>query len=89
MKHTKGGNKVSKRLAIIEGQVRGLRKMVEEGKYCIDVITQTSAVKRALSSVEDALMEDHLSTCVVDQIKTGKEGKAVGEILKVYGLKRK
>lgn len=87
--HDMGNNKITKRLAIIEGQVRGLRKMVESGTYCIDVITQTSAVKRALSSVEDALMESHLSSCVVDQIKSGKEGKAVGEILKVYGLKRK
>lgn len=87
--HEAGDSKISKRLAIIEGQVRGLRKMVESGTYCIDVITQTSAVKRALSSVEDALMESHLSTCVIDQIKSGKESKAVGEILKVYGLKRK
>jgi DNA-binding FrmR family transcriptional regulator len=69
--------------------VRGLRKLVENDTYCIDVITQTSAVKSALSGVEDALMHDHLSTCVIDQIKHGKESKAVGEILKVYGLKRK
>ncbi|HEY4515359.1 MAG TPA: metal-sensitive transcriptional regulator [Candidatus Paceibacterota bacterium] len=94
MTHNKAGHKnesakIGKRLAIIEGQVRGLRKMVEKGTYCIDIITQTSAVKRALSGVEDALMQDHLSTCVVDQIKTGKERKAVGEILKVYGLKLK
>ena len=63
--------------------------MVKNGTYCIDIMTQTSAVKRALSSVEDDLMKVHLSTCVVDQIKEGKESKAVGEILKVYGLKRK
>lgn len=77
------------RLKIVEGQVRGLQEMLEKDVYCIDVITQTSAVKRALSGVEDALMENHLGTCVVDQIKEGKEKKAVGEILKVYGLKRK
>jgi len=78
-----------KRLSIIEGQVRGLRKMPLEGVYCIDVITQTSAVKKALSSVEDKLMEEHLGSCAIDQIKMGKEGKAIGEILKVYRLKRK
>ncbi len=79
------------RLKIIEGQVRGLQEMLEENTYCIDIITQTSAVKKALSSVEDALMEDHLSTCLVDQIKEGKgkEKKATEEILKVYKLKRK
>ncbi len=63
--------------------------MVENGVYCIDIITQTSAVKQALSSVEDTLMEDHLGTCLVHQIKKGQETKATGEILKVYRLKRK
>ena len=79
---------VLNRLRRIEGQVRGLQKMVEEGTYCVDVITQTSAVKRALSSVEDVLLEGHLSSCVVDQIKQGKQDKATAEILKVYALKR-
>ena len=73
----------------IEGQVRGLQDMVENGKYCIDVITQTSAIKQALSSVEDDLMENHLGTCVVHQMQKGKENTAIGEILKVYRLKRK
>jgi len=81
--------KLVRRLKIIEGQARGLQDMVKNGTYCIDIMTQTSAVKRALSSVEDDLMKVHLSTCVVDQIKEGKESKAVEEILKVYGLKRK
>lgn len=81
--------KILRRLKIIEGQVRGLEEMVENDKYCIDVITQTSAVKQALSGVEDKLMEDHLGSCVVHQIKKGQEKKAVGEILKVYNLKRK
>ncbi len=81
--------KLLKRLKIIEGQVRGLREMIEEGVYCIDVITQTSAVKQALSSVEDTLMEEHLKSCVIDQIQKGKEKKATEEIIKVYRLKRK
>ena len=81
--------KLVRRLKIIEGQVRGLQDMLAKGAYCIDVITQTSAVKQALSGVEDAIMENHLSTCVVEQMKKGKEGKAIKEILKVYGLKRK
>ncbi len=81
--------KIIRRLKIIEGQVRGLQDLLSRDAYCIDVITQTSAVKQALSSVEDVIMENHLSTCVVDQIQKGKEGKAVSEILKVYRLKRK
>jgi len=81
--------KLIRRLKILEGQVRGLQKMVEEGAYCIDVITQTSAVKQGLSNVEDAIMETHLGHCVVDQIKKGQTNKATEEILKVYRLKRK
>lgn len=63
--------------------------MVEQDAYCIDVITQTSAVKQALTVIEDLLLESHLSTCVVKQIKGGKEKKAIEEVLKVYRLKRK
>ena len=51
--------KVIKRLKIIEGQVRGLQKMVEKEKYCVDVITQSSAVRHSLGSVEDLMMENH------------------------------
>ncbi len=78
-----------RRLQIIEGQVRGLQKLVEEGTYCIDVITQSSAVKQGLSNVEDMLMEHHLSHCLVKQIKNGSSKKAIDEVLKVYKLKRK
>ncbi len=81
--------KLIRRLKIIEGQIRGLQDMIEKKAYCIDVITQTSAIKQALSGVEDALMESHLSTCVVTQIQKGKSEKAKEEILKVYRLKRK
>jgi DNA-binding FrmR family transcriptional regulator len=81
--------KIIRRLQIIEGQVRGLREMVEKSAYCIDVITQSSAIKQGLSNVEDMLMESHLSHCVVKQIKSGAPNKAVGEVLKVYKLKRK
>lgn len=85
----KSKKQLIRRLKIIEGQVRGLQEMIEKGVYCIDIITQTSAVKQALAGVEDALMEDHLGSCLVHQIKDGKEKKATGEILKVYRLKRK
>ncbi len=81
--------KIERRLKIIAGQVRGLEEMVAKDTYCIDVITQTSAVKQALTVIEDLMMESHLSTCVINQIKSGKEEKAKAEILKVYQLKRR
>ena len=81
--------KVTRRLKLIEGQVRGLQRMVDGEKYCVDIITQTSAVKQALSGVEDLLLENHLSTHVIDQIKSGKKEKAVREILKVHKLAKK
>ena len=62
--------------------------MVTEGVYCVDVITQTSAVKKALSNVEDMLLENHLSTCAINQIRSGQLDKATKEIVKVYQLKR-
>jgi DNA-binding FrmR family transcriptional regulator len=78
-----------RRLKIVEGQIRGLHDMIEKNTYCIDIITQSSAIKQALSNIEDLLLEDHLSHCVVNQIKRGENEKAVGEILKVYKLKKK
>jgi DNA-binding FrmR family transcriptional regulator len=84
---TKG--KVVRRLKILEGQVRGLQAMVQNDTYCIDVITQTSAVKQGLSNVEDMLLENHLDHCVHHQMHSGETQKAKSEILKVYKLKRK
>lgn len=84
-----GTPKIIKRLKIIEGQVRGLQNMIGSDTYCIDVITQSSAIKQALSNIEDVLLENHLNTCVADQMKSGKVKKISSEILKVYRLKRK
>jgi DNA-binding FrmR family transcriptional regulator len=81
--------KATRRLKIVEGQVRGLQKMIADEKYCIDIITQASAIKEALSGIEDLILENHLTTHVIQQIKHGSEKKAADEILKVYKLKRK
>jgi DNA-binding FrmR family transcriptional regulator len=91
MKHTNNKSKspLIRRLKLIEGQVRGLQKMIENNIYCIDIITQTSAVKQGLSNVEDLLLENHLGSCILNQIKSGQTEKAKTEILKVYKLKRK
>jgi len=81
--------KILRRLKLLEGQVRGLQKMIQNDAYCIDVITQTSAVKQGLSNVEDLLLENHLSGCVLKQVAEGKASQAQKEILKVYKLKRR
>jgi CsoR family transcriptional regulator, copper-sensing transcriptional repressor len=60
-----------KRLRRIEGQVRGLQRMVEEDVYCIDVLTQVSAVTRALQAVAIGLLEDHLGHCVTEAVEQG------------------
>ena len=77
---------VQNRLKRIEGQVRGLQRMVESEKYCIDIIGQSNAIKEALASVENLMLENHLSTHMLEQMKGGKEKRAVEEILKVYKL---
>jgi DNA-binding FrmR family transcriptional regulator len=62
---------VQKRLRRIEGQVRGLQRMVEEDRYCIDVLEQVSAATRALQSVALQLLDDHMAHCVADAVKGG------------------
>jgi CsoR family transcriptional regulator, copper-sensing transcriptional repressor len=62
-----------KRLKRIEGQARGISRMVDEEKYCIDILTQISALKSALEVVAVGLLDDHLKHCVVDAARTGGE----------------
>jgi DNA-binding FrmR family transcriptional regulator len=69
--YTADKDAVQKRLRRIEGQIRGLQRMVEEDRYCIDVLEQVSAVTRALQAVSLELLNDHLANCVLDAAKTG------------------
>ena len=71
---------VERRLRRIEGQVRGLQKMVEEDRYCIDVLTQVAAVKAALDGVALVLLADHTEHCVTEAIRAGKGGAKVKEL---------
>ena len=77
------------RLSIAQGQLKGLAKMVNDENYCVDIITQSSAIKEALSGVESLILENHLMTHVLHQMKTGRERKAIKEILKIYKLGQK
>jgi DNA-binding FrmR family transcriptional regulator len=78
MHSTHGYDKSSliKRLHRIEGQVRGIERMVEEDRYCIDVLTQVGAVKTALESVAFELLRDHVTHCVADALASGDEAAA-------------
>ena len=69
-----------KRLRRIEGQARGLQRMVEEEKYCIDILTQVSAMTKALQAVSLGLLEEHMSHCVVDAARRGRpRGRGEGQ----------
>ena len=80
---------IQNRLKRLEGQVRGLQKMVDEDKYCVDIINQSSAVRSALSSVEDLLLENHLSEHVIRQMKGNQEKKATAEIIEIFKRAKK
>lgn len=80
---------ILRRLKILEGQVRGLQRIVEDEKYCVDILHQTMAVKNAMSGIEDLIMENHLSTHVVEQMRAGRTSKSVGEIMALYKLAKK
>lgn len=73
------------RLARIEGQVRGLQRMLDEDRYCIDVLTQVIAVKAALDKVALALLHDHVSHCVVDAVRGGSGPEKVRELTEAIG----
>ncbi len=80
--------RILKRLNIIKGQVEGLRNMIENERYCVDILIQASAIKSAISSIERDVLENHLKTHVIEQIKNKKEKKAVEELIKIYKLKK-
>jgi len=71
--YTPGKDEYLKRLRRIEGHVRGLQKMVEDDKYCIDILTQVSAATKALQSVALGLLDDHLAHCVTEAAAEGGE----------------
>lgn len=75
--------KLLTRLRRIEGQTRGLQRMVEEGKYCVDIMTQIAGVQAALEQVSVHLMEDHLRHCVTEAILEGKGEEKIQEIMTV------
>ncbi|MEO1661139.1 MAG: metal-sensitive transcriptional regulator [Pseudomonadota bacterium] len=82
----------TKRLARIEGQVRGVSKMIDEDRYCIDVVRQVQAIKAALSGLERLVLDDHLDTCVETALKgknLSERREKVEELVAVLGGRKK
>ena len=78
-----------KRLKRIEGQVRGVERMVEEDKYCVDVLKQTMAIEKALERVDALVLEQHLETCVADAFRQGRSEKTIKELGEIFSTARK
>ena len=78
-----------KRLAYIEGHLKGIRKMVEEDQYCVDVLKQTYAVQRALDKLEATVLRGHLNSCVVNGIHEGRDAEIIGELEELFELSRR
>jgi len=86
---TSNKSEVLKRLSYIEGHLQGVRRMVEDDKYCVEVLKQTYAVRRAIEKLEALILDSHLHGCVVYGIKEGREDDVIGELLELYELKGK
>lgn len=86
LKHREKEEKIKlvKRLNVIEGQVRGVKQMIEEDRYCDDVLIQISAIQSSLKSLGNAILKNHLSTCVVEEIKNDKL-EVIDDIIDLFG----
>ncbi|HZC06903.1 MAG TPA: metal-sensitive transcriptional regulator [Ktedonobacterales bacterium] len=77
---------VLKRLNYIEGHLGGIRKMVESDQYCVDILRQTYAVRKAIEKLEALILEDHLHGCVPEGIRDGREQAVIDELMQLYNL---
>lgn len=80
---------VLKRLSFIEGHLAGVMRMVEADKYCVDVLKQTFAVRRAIEKAEGIMLAGHLRTCVVEGIQNGRDEEVLAELSDLYEMKGK
>ncbi len=77
-----------KRLSYIEGHLQGVRKMLEEDRYCVDILKQTHAIRKAIEKLETLLLDGHLRTCVVEGIQKGQAERIVDELRSLYTVGR-
>jgi DNA-binding FrmR family transcriptional regulator len=78
-----------RRIATIEGHLGAVRRMIENDTYCVDVLKQSYAVRRAIERLEATLLEGHLKTCLVDGVREGREHELTDELLELYALNNK
>ncbi len=78
-----------RRLAYIEGHLKGIRKMVEDDQYCVDILRQTYAVQRAIEKFEQVLLQGHLQACVPTGIREGREQAVLSELAELFELSRR
>ncbi|MCL0029276.1 metal-sensitive transcriptional regulator [Dehalococcoidia bacterium] len=78
-----------KRLSYIDGHLNGIRRMVEEDQYCVDVLKQTFAVRRAIQKLESVLLQGHLHSCVIEGVRNGREDQVLDELLELFALSDK
>lgn len=81
---SKEKEQVINRLKRIEGQVRGIQNMIENDRYCVDILVQISAINAALKKVSLSLLERHTHHCVIEAIKNGEEAEAIEELMEVF-----
>lgn len=81
--HSYEKDQILRRLRRMEGQVRGIQRMVEEGRYCLDIVMQLRAVTAAADSVSKEVLEDHIRGCVADAIKEDRADEAIDELMVV------
>ena len=79
-------DKALKRLSRLEGQVRGVKRMVEEDRYCVDILTQTAAIRAALKGVEKLVIDDHATHCIEDAVASGDPAEQRTKFLELIEL---
>ena len=75
-----------KRLSYVEGHLAGIRRMVEEEKYCVDVLKQTFAVRRAIHKIESLILQGHLHTHLLEGVREGRDEEVLNELMELYSL---
>jgi DNA-binding FrmR family transcriptional regulator len=80
---------VAARLRSIQGHLKAVERMVDEDKYCVDVIKQTMAIEKALERVDAMILGSHLETCVADAFREGRAEKTVAELAEIFNTARK
>ena len=86
MMFTETKKDATNRISYIEGHLAGVKKMVDEGRYCVDVLKQTYAIKKAIEKLETKLRDGHLHSCVIEGVREGRSDEVLGELVELYGL---